>query len=246
MEAERAMKKWRKNWSVGVIIPAQNEELTTEKCIETVLDSLAQANVGNSWLVVVADGCTDRTVDLARRALGLRGEVLEIHARSAGAARRAGAARVLQHFIGVDPSNIWLANTDADTRATADWITVQLSLADAGVTGVAGIVRLDAGGSAAAHEVYRATYRMSREGTHSHVHGANLSMRADAYLDVGGWSDLALAEDHCLWHRLRHRGWRVSSPVSSVVITSARLEGRASGGFADTLKARILASHADA
>jgi cellulose synthase/poly-beta-1,6-N-acetylglucosamine synthase-like glycosyltransferase len=232
-------------WSVGVIVPAQNEESTIERCIRTILSSLAQARVRNKWLAVVADACTDTTAARARRALGIHGEVVEIHARSAGAARRIGAASVLRHFKGVEPSRIWMANTDADTHVPDNWITVQLSLAEAGVTGVAGIVRLDSGGAAAAHEIHHATYEISPTGTHSHVHGANLSMRADAYLDVGGWSTLPLAEDHCIWRRLRHRGWRVSSPVESVVITSPRLEGRAPGGFADTLKARMQASHVE-
>ncbi len=237
---------------MGVVVPAQNEESTIGKCIESILASLAVAGVRNAWLVVVADTCTDRTVEVARRALEPRGasgpcgEVIEIGARSAGAARRAGAARVLDHFIDVDPAQLWLANTDADTHVTANWINVQLSLADSGLTGVAGIVRLDAGGSAAAYKIHLATYETDPDGTHPHVHGANLSMRADAYLDVGGWSGLSLAEDHCLWGRLRHRGWRVSSAVTSVVITSPRLQGRAPGGFADTLKRQIEAYHVGA
>jgi hypothetical protein len=169
--------------------------------------------------------------------------VVEVQARSAGAARRKGAARVLRHFDKVEPSRIWLANTDADTHVPDDWIAVQLSLADTGVAGVAGIVRLDADGDAAAHAVHQANYELSPLGTHAHVHGANLAVRADAYLDVGGWSNLPLAEDHCLWRRVRDRGWQVSSTTESVVITSPRLEGRARGGFADTLKARIRASH---
>lgn len=233
-------------WAVGVIIPARNEQATIAKCIRTILASLVHARVGQAWLVVVADGCTDETVPVARRALGEQGEVVELNARSAGAARREGVARVLRHFSGVAPARLWLANTDADTHVTDDWITVQLALADSGVAGVAGIVRLDDGGTAAAHALYRATYETRPDGTHSHVHGANLSMRADAYLDVGGWRDLALAEDHCLWGRLRRRGWRISSPVTSVVITSPRLHGRARGGFADTLRARIKAGHVDA
>jgi hypothetical protein len=121
---------------------------------------------------------------------------------------------------------------------------VQLGFADDGVTAVAGVVQLEARGSPATNEVYRNTYLVSEEGTHTHVHGANLSVRADAYEDVGGWSTLALAEDHCLWARLRGRGWRVSSPVSSIVTTSARLEGRAKGGFADTLRTCVAALNA--
>ena len=231
-------------WSVGVVIPAQNEEATIEPCIGSVLGSLARVGVDH-WVVVVADHCSDRTVERARRSLGKAGEVIEVSVRSAGAARREGVARVLKHWDNFDPARIWLANTDADTQVGDDWIAVQLGFADEGVTAVAGIVHLEAGGSASAHEIYRTTYRTSAEGTHTHVHGANLSVRADAYEDVGGWSNLALAEDHCLWARLRGKGWRVSSPVSSVVTTSARLEGRAKGGFADTLKARVEALHAD-
>ena len=147
-------------------------------------------------------------------------------------------------FAEMDLSRLWLANTDADTTVSESWIRVQLLLAEEGVTGVAGIVQLPVGGCSVAHEVHRRTYLTSREGTHSHVHGANLSVRADAYEDVGGWSELALAEDHCLWARLRGRGWRLLSSVSCIVTTSSRLQGRAAGGFADTLRARIEAAGA--
>jgi cellulose synthase/poly-beta-1,6-N-acetylglucosamine synthase-like glycosyltransferase len=238
------MSRWNTKWSVGVVIPAQNEQTTIESCIASVLKSLAGAGV-DQWVVVVADHCADRTVERARGALGSAGEVIEVSAGSAGAARRTGVARVLEHWANRDPSHIWLANTDADTQVSDDWIAVQLQFADEGVTAVAGIVHLDSGGSSAAHKVYRDTYLTSADGTHSHVHGANFSVRADAYEDVGGWSNLALAEDHCLWTRLRRKGWRVSSPVSSVVTTSARLEGRAKGGFADTLRACVEALYAN-
>jgi len=242
--APAAMSNSKTKWYVGVVIPAHNEEATIESCIASVLGSLARVGVDH-WVVVVADHCTDSTVGLARRALGDAGEVIEVGVRSAGAARRRGVARVLRHWGSLDPSRIWLANTDADTRVSDNWIEVQLGFADEGVTAVAGIVHLDAGGCAAAKRVYRSTYLTTAQGTHTHVHGANLSVRADAYQDVGGWSNLALAEDHCLWSRLRGKGWRVTSPVSSVVTTSARLQGRAAGGFADTLRAYVEALHAE-
>lgn len=242
--AADAMNHPKRQWSVGVVIPAQNEEATIECCIRSVLGALAKAGVDH-WIVVVADDCTDRTVERARRILGGAGEVAEVRLRSAGAARREGAVRALRHWEKLDPSQVWLANTDADSYVNDDWIAVQLGFADEGVTAVAGIVHLDADGSAAAHEVHKTTYLVSTKGTHTHVHGANLSVRADAYEDVGGWSNLALAEDHCLWTRLRGRGWRVSSPVTSVVTTSSRLKGRAKGGFADTLRDRIAALYAE-
>ena len=119
-------------WSVGVVIPAQNEEMTIESCIRSVQGSLAKAGVANHWIVVAADACTDRTAARARRVLGSAGDVLEVDFKSAGAARREGAARVLQHWKCLDPARIWLANTDADTSVNADWIAVQLGFANQG------------------------------------------------------------------------------------------------------------------
>src|SRR6202044_2211015 len=100
-----------------------------------------------------------------------------------------------------------------------------------------GIVRvesLDGAAPALLRQVLE-DYVVHPDGTHPHVHGANLGFRADAYLSAGGWSDLALAEDHCLWNRLRLRQWPIISTATSIVTTSGRLQGRAAGGFADSL-----------
>jgi glycosyltransferase involved in cell wall biosynthesis len=226
-------------WSIGIVVPARNEEASIQPCIESIRRSCDAARLRDYWIVIVADSCTDDTLPRARRAVQGVGEVRECDSKSAGSARRLGVEAVLAHFKDRDLGHIWLANTDADTLVTRDWITVQLGLADSGIAAVAGIVKLEEGGSPAAHELHRATYLTSPDGTHGHVHGANLALRADAYVDAGGWAHLALAEDHCLWKRLKHRGWRLSSPVTSVVVTSARLIGRARGGFADSLKAGI-------
>jgi glycosyltransferase involved in cell wall biosynthesis len=231
-------------WSIGIVVPAQNEEASIEPCIQSIRRSCETAQLRDYRIVVVADSCTDDTLPRARRAVAGVGEVLECDAMSAGSARRLGVDAVLTHFNERDLRQIWLANTDADTLVPRDWITVQLKLADSGIAAVAGIVTLGEGGSPAAQELYRATYLTRPDGTHGHVHGANLALRADAYVDAGGWTHRALAEDHCLWGRLKRRGWRLSSPVSSAVVTSARLIGRARGGFADTLKASIDAQSA--
>lgn len=231
-------------WSVGVVIPARNEEATVRRCIQSVLASCdAGAHCREAWIVIVADRCTDRTADIARESLRSRGEVLYADAGSPGTARRLGVAAVMRHFSTRDPRRVWLANTDADTHVPADWISTHLEYADASATAVAGIVQLDGVGLRAdVLEHYRATYELAADGTHTHVHGANFGVRADAYLDVGGWSDATVAEDHCLWARLLSRGWRLKSPAASVVTTSGRLRGRATGGFADTLRRELAGS----
>jgi LmbE family N-acetylglucosaminyl deacetylase len=70
---------------------------------------------------------------------------------------------------------------------------------------------------------------------HRHVYGANLGVRADAYLAVGGFPADGAGEDHGLWERLRAAGYPLVSPASPRVTTSARLHGRAEGGLADLL-----------
>ena len=229
-------------WHVGVIIPAQNEAAGIERCIRCALASCAGSDrCDGFWIVVVADSCTDGTAELARRRLGDRGTVIECSSGSPGAARRAGAAEVLRHFNDQDPGRVWLANTDADTYVPLDWIDTHLRHAESSAEAVAGIVQLDADGLREdVRLMFASTYKVAPDETHAHVHGANLGVRADAYLDVGGWTDLAVAEDHCLWGRLLQRGWRLLSPVGSVVHTSGRLEGRAHGGFADTLRRELL------
>jgi cellulose synthase/poly-beta-1,6-N-acetylglucosamine synthase-like glycosyltransferase len=229
-------------WSVGVVVPARNEEPTIEACIDSIFASLdACTQVDSSWVAVVADSCTDRTSAMARAMLSGRGELIECTASSAGMARRLGVERVLRRFAAHPADRVWIANTDADSEPAADWITRQLTLADQGYCGVAGIVQVEDSDHHKA-DVIRALledYVLHPDGTHPHVHGANLGIRADAYLDAGGWSDLALAEDHCLWTRVRARGWKLVSSIASVVTTSGRLNGRAKGGFADTLRRKL-------
>jgi cellulose synthase/poly-beta-1,6-N-acetylglucosamine synthase-like glycosyltransferase len=238
--------KSRVPWSVGIVVPAQNEEASIEACIDSILASCRDAGLKEYFIAVVADTCSDQTATFASRALGRFGTLIECSVRSAGSARRIGVEAVLQFYKSRPSQHIWLANTDADTTVPLNWLTVQLQIADAGMAGVAGIVRLPPDGSTIARDLYVKTYVTAADGTHSHVHGANLSMRADAYLDVGGWSQLALAEDHCLWQRLKGRGWPLSSTVDSVVVTSDRLRGRAMGGFADTLRLNIEAANVNA
>jgi cellulose synthase/poly-beta-1,6-N-acetylglucosamine synthase-like glycosyltransferase len=228
--------------AVGVIIPARDEEDSIVESLDSVIRALDVAPaVDSSWIVVVADGCSDQTARLARRRLAGRGTVIECSVASPGTARRLGAAEVLTHFAGRGPSEVWMANTDADSRVGVDWISHHLHLATRGYCGVAGIVRVTfiEGHDATVMRELLADYATYEDGTHPHVHGANLGIRADAYIDAGGWSDLTVAEDHCLWSRVRSRGWPTIASVGSMVFTSGRLHGRAMGGFADTLRGKL-------
>ena len=231
------------HWATGVVIPARDEAGSIAACLESVFEALARSgqSQSNSWVVVVADSCRDTTVSQARQVLKGRGSVLECSLSSPGAARRLGAAEILSHFAPMQYSRVWLANTDADTCVAPDWIARQLELADRGYCGVAGIVCVERveGLDRQTLSVLLTDYTINDDGTHPHVHGANLGVRADAYIDAGCWSPIPLAEDHCLWSRVRARGWPTAACSRTVVYTSGRLYGRAVGGFADSLRKRL-------
>jgi len=153
-----------------------------------------------------------------------------------------GVDALSKHFTHTPRERLWIANTDADTIVPSDWIARQLPLADKGWAAIAGIVRVDRidGRSGSIVDRVFADYAVERDGSHSHVHGANLGIRADAYISVGAWRNIALAEDHCLWSRLKAAQWPTLSTADLVVTTSGRLTGRAAGGFADTLRAKLV------
>jgi hypothetical protein len=117
----------------------------------------------------------------------------------------------------------------------------QLEFANQGYQAIAGTVEIgevmhqgrDVSGA------LMADYAVGADGSHSHVHGANLGVRADAYLQAGGWSHAGLAEDHSLWRRLGESGCALRSTTTLRVKTSARLHARAAGGFGATLLSKL-------
>jgi glycosyltransferase involved in cell wall biosynthesis len=224
----------RKIGAVGVIIPARDESGTVGLCVSTVRKALSAEPLMRSWIVVVADGCRDATAAKARAALGDTGEVLVSDAKGPGLSRRRGAAELRQRWLNLHPDEIWLANTDADSTVPPDWITRQLLHASQGICALAGIVDIKTDDAELA-SAFRRHYRIEENGSHAHVHGANLGVRLDAYLDAGGWPAVAVGEDRVLWETLGSKGWARQSTSASPVTTSARLCGRARGGFADVL-----------
>jgi glycosyltransferase involved in cell wall biosynthesis len=207
---------------IGVVVPAHNEEASIAACLAAIrLASRHPALAGEPVeVVVVLDACEDATGAIAE---GSGVETLAVHGRNVGAARAAGARRL------IDAGARWLAFTDADSEVPPDWIASQLAQdADA----VCGIVVVD---DWAAHppqvrQRYEAAY-VARDG-HRHVHGANLSVSTAAYLRAGGFPPLRTSEDVALVDALSTTGARIAWSGAVRVRTSARTLGRAPAGFA--------------
>ena len=222
---------------IGVVIPAHDEECYLDGCLNAIRQAGGHAGLrGESvCVVVVLDHCRDNSRAIAAahtnalQGARYRVEAIEIDARNVGAARAAGAARLLAQGAR------WLAFTDADTRVAPDWLVAQLHL-EADV--VCGTVSVD---DWSAHHDQATMLRQHFENKyadndgHRHIHGANLGVSAQAYRCAGGFAPLACSEDVALVAALEHCGASFAWSAAPRVSTSARRDARARGGFGDTL-----------
>jgi glycosyltransferase involved in cell wall biosynthesis len=232
-----------RSWHVCVLIPAQNEEELLPRCLRSVLRACAiLPEVVTSDIIVAVDSSTDRTAHLAKILLAANGKVIDANFGIVGSVRALAADVALERYHG-PLTSCWLAHTDADCIVPESWLMDQLVLAERNFEAIAGTVSVDtfAEHKPGVAERFRDGYVIHRDGTHPHVHGANLGIRADLYARVGGWADLLTAEDHDLWRRIAIAGGRKVATSEIQVITSGRRAGRAPGGFAET-----LAAHNDA
>lgn len=213
-------------------MPAHNEEALLPDCLAS-LQQAAQRVATPVRLLAVADACTDQTARLARET-GVT--VIEICSRNVGAARAAGMRAVLRQMPQADPPDLWLATTDADTLVPPDWLTRQLSHADQGWDAVLGTVTVAdwADRPTQAADAFAAHYSHGEQ-PHPHVHGANLGIRASAYLAAGGFPPLRTAEDHALLRALSAIGIAAKRANDITVQTSARRHARAPDGFSHLL-----------
>ena len=153
----------------------------------------------------------------------------------AGRARAAAIESALSRLDVRDPSTVWIVNTDADCVVPDGWLRRHVAHAT-GAHAVAGTVGLDPTATPVSLlALFSSTYELHGP-THQHVHAANLGVRADAYLAVGGWSrHTVVGEDHELWRRLQSAGLALRQPTDVTVVTSNRTIGRVHGGFASAL-----------
>ncbi|MET9615795.1 glycosyltransferase [Kitasatospora indigofera] len=228
--------------SLAVVVPARDEEELLGDCLDALHRATAHPRVRGLAVrvVVVADACVDGTAAVARRH---GADLLELSAGIVGAARAAGSDHALGLALAARPGltahQVWLAHTDADSVVPPAWLGQQLAHAAAGWHAVVGTVRVTdwtghPDGTAAA---FRQRYRAGglRAG-HPHVHGANLSVRADAYRAAGGFEPLTVGEDRSLVTALEVAGHRVKRTTRNPVTTSARSDPRVRQGFGDFLQ----------
>jgi len=219
---------------IGVVIPAHNEEHHLGIALQAIDAARRDPALAGETVqvIVVLDSCTDGTEAVALRHGATTCTVL---ARNVGTARALGATAMLA------AGARWLAFTDADTTVSPTWLSAQLALGADAVCGSIGVADWSPHGEhAALIEAHFGETYSDRDG-HRHIHGANLGVSAGAYLRAGGFRALACSEDVDLVLALERSGARIAWSAAPRVVTSARRDARAKGGFGDALLNAVAA-----
>jgi glycosyltransferase involved in cell wall biosynthesis len=216
----------------AIVVPANNEQARLPACLRALLTAALCAPIP-VVIVVVLDATDDDSAKLAGQ-YGPDVHFVSVDAGNVGTARAVGFryARSLR----VDGGRCWYATTDADSQVDPDWLVHQLRL---GADMVLGVVRVDdwRHHSADFADHYTQNYDGGGDvdGTHAHVHGANMGFSAAAYWRVGGFRPLPSSEDVDLVGRFEASGYCIDRDPELSVTTSARSQARAPHGFADHL-----------
>jgi hypothetical protein len=246
-------------WPVLVAIPVRDEAEEIGPCL---LALAAQRAPHIDAVVLCLNNCHDGTADVVR-AMGdhLPFPVHSIEVVLPNASACAGRARriAMEHAADLAGRDGVLLTTDADARLAPDWIATNLAALAAGADAVAGRAVIEPEGAkripAHLHAIdarecaYAALLDEMRAllepdpadpwPRHDEESGASIAVTLAAYRRAGGIPAVPLGEDRAFFNALRRIDARIRHAPEIAVIVSARLEGRAQGGMADTMRRRI-------
>ena len=191
---------------VSVVIPARDEE----RMLPTTLDSVRTAIVTlgvTAEVIVVNDGSTDRTTEIAREQ-GAR--VVDVELHNIGAVRNAGAKQA---------TGAVLVFLDADTQLPPDTLRAALDAIEAGALGGGGGVQFDNITWTQRQLAKLFTYYWQR--WHGWAAGCFIFCRREDFEATGGFNEeYFAAEERYLSDALRARGRFVI--LHEQVLTSGR------------------------
>jgi hypothetical protein len=240
-------------------VPARNEADRIGDCLRA-LDGQIGARLDH--IVLLVNNSDDATADVARRVSLCGGMRLHIIERTlppeqanAGYARRLAmdaAARL------AGPDGVILT-TDADGEVMSDWLAANLDAMHAGADAVGGWVALhpDEWARIPSHlheaDARECAYDALCDEIHAHLDpdpadplprhtqhsGASIAVTGRAYALCGGVPPVAAGEDRALMAALRRIDARIRHAPGVHVSVSGRIDGRAPGGMADTIRRRM-------
>jgi hypothetical protein len=243
---------------VVVAIPAKDEADRISACLR----ALAGGPLAPDAVVLLANNCTDDTCAVAAAlmpelpyALHIRHHLFSPALANAGNARRA----AMQWAADLAGPHGLLLTTDADTNVMPKWVQRNVTALLQGAELVCGRVRLDAAEAAIIPPNLWEDDALEQSLTelldqladrldpdpadpwprHTEASGASLAVSVEAYIRAGGVPAMASGEDRAFVHALARVDARIRHDPSIIVVTSGRLDGRASGGMAETIRRRM-------
>lgn len=251
--------------SIVVAIPVKDEEERIVPCLDA-LAGQSDVDLSDVGVVLLLNNCTDGTADQVRSIAHLLPFAVEMRMVSlpqpyanAGWARR----------LAMDAAAAWakpdglILTTDADTRAYDDWVAANRREIEGGHDAVAGYVMadpmelmelppaiLERGSLEWEYQQLAAELdaRVDPEPhdawpRHNQNCGASAAVTAAAYRAIGGLPPRPVGEDRALFEMLRRIDGKIRHSLEVQVVTSARTDGRASGGLADEIRLRTDPDH---
>jgi len=251
-----------------VAIPVKDEEERLPACLRALTHqrdpSGRQIPPALISIVLFANNCADRSASLAR-ALAERWSltIRIVEASLPASSAHAGHAR----RAAMDLAEGWLEEkgerhgviltTDADSQVAPNWITENMRAFESGADAVLGCVNLDDERKHLPRALHwRGKLEDAYEGLltelswlldplehnpwphHATISAASLGITRVAYCRVGRLPPIPLGEDKALIALLSREDARIRYCPTVHVTTSGRINGRAPGGVADTLRIR--------
>ena len=245
---------------VAVAIPAHNEADWIARCLEALDQRLDGVGVS---VVLLVNNSTDATAAIARGLqLDLAFALDVVEHEFLPKQQTAGQARRLAMDLAANklPPNGVLLSTDADGQVAPDWLAANLAHIRQGADAVAGQVVLDPVDAAAIPAIlHEDDARECAYGAlldeidhlldpdpadpwprHTENPGASICVTLGAFRRAGGIPPIAVGEDRAFFAALRRADARIRHAPEVCVTVSGRIDGRAVGGMADTIRRRLV------
>lgn len=245
---------------VVVAIPVRDEAERIGDCLRALA---VQRGEAVHEVLLLLNNCTDTTEAVARDVATDVPIHVEIQTATfpperahAGNARRTAMARAAER---AGPHGI-LMTTDADGRVGESWVAGNLAALRAGAEVVAGRALIDEDEAACipAHlhedDALETAYGDLLDEIdhlvdpdpadpwprHTEGSGASIAVTAMAFRRAGGIPAVPVGEDRAFIDRLRRVDARIRHAPDVTVTVSGRIDGRARGGMAETIRRRII------